>query len=380
MKDPHGFVIRCTIAILGQFIVLTETGRGNMDNTKSVEEDPGYIRLALPLMSKYNIPITPKNYSVWYKYVSCADKELNRTIDAMRDQGEAFFEEKNERLYWRFCAEKDEHELRKLREDLQQILVTILREVTELTGQTHEYESFVSNSVNMLSDNASIHDIRNVISEIIDKTKTLGGYGKTISHKLKKTTEELEGLKKDFEQIKTEASMDFLTGIPNRKTFDDMLASYTVEATTQGGDLTLLLIDIDDFKQFNDQHGHLTGDEVLKFMAKKTKEIVRGRDFLARFGGEEFAVLLPHTPLSGAAVVAESIRNFFAQTTLKSVASSKRLGSMTVSIGVACYRPGEPLEHLINRSDLALYSAKNNGKNRVMTESDAISAHNHSGG
>ena len=145
-----------------------------MDETTSVEEDPGYIRLALPLMSKYNIPITPKNYSVWYKYVSCADRELNKTIDTMRDQGEAFFEEKNEGLYWRFCAEKDEHELRKLREDLQQILVTILREVTELTGQTHEYESFVSNSVNMLSDNASIQDIRKVISEIIDKTKTLG--------------------------------------------------------------------------------------------------------------------------------------------------------------------------------------------------------------
>ena len=146
------------------------------------------------------------------------------------------------------------------------------------------------------------------------------------------------------------------------------------------GDLSLLMIDIDNFKQFNDQHGHLTGDEVLKFMARKTKEIVRGRDFLARFGGEEFAVLLPHTPLSGAAVVAESIRKFFAQATLKSVTTSKRLGYMTVSIGVACYRPGEPLEHLINRSDLALYSAKEMGKNRVSTESDEVSARNHDDG
>jgi diguanylate cyclase len=350
-----------------------------MDDKTSVEEDHGYLRLALPLMSKYHIPITPKNYSVWYKYVSCADRELNGTIDAMRDEEETFSEEKNEALYWRFCAERDENELRKLRDDLQRILVTILREVTDLTGQTHEYESFVSHSVNMLSDNASIEDIRKVISEIIDKTKTLGGYGKTINHKLKKTTEELEILKKDFEQIKTEASMDFLTGIPNRKAFDDMLAAYTVESKTHGEDVSLLLIDIDDFKRFNDQHGHLIGDEVLKFMARKTKEIVRGRDYLARFGGEEFAVILPHTPLSGAEVVAESIRKFFAQATLKSVATAKRLGSMTVSIGVASYRPGEPLEHLINRSDLALYSAKNTGKNRVVAESDAIPDRNQAG-
>ena len=234
MSDQYEFSIRCTIAIFGRSIVLIETGSRNMDDCQSVEKDSGYIRLALPLMSKYKIPITPKNYSVWYKYVSCANRELNGTIDAMRDQGEAFSEEKNEGLYWRFCAEKDEKELRKLREDLQRILVTILREVTELTGQTHEYESFVSSSVNMLSDNTSIQDIRNVISEIIDKTKTLGGYGKTISHQLRQTTEELEGLKRDFEQIKTEASMDFLTGIPNRKTFDDTLALYAVEATAHG--------------------------------------------------------------------------------------------------------------------------------------------------
>lgn len=351
-----------------------------MEDKKSVEEEHGYLRLALPLMSKYNIPITPRNYSVWYKYVSCADKELSGTIDALRDEGETFSEERNDALYWRFCAEKDENELRKLRDDLQRILVTILREVTELTGQTQEYESFVSNSVNMLSDDASIEDIRKVITEIIDKTKTLGGYGKTINHKLKQTTEELEILKRDFEQVKTEASMDFLTGIPNRKAFDDTLVAYAGEAVANSGDLSLLLIDIDDFKRFNDQHGHLIGDEVLKFMARKTKEIVRGRDYLARFGGEEFAVILPHTPLKGAEVVAESIRNFFAQTALKSAATSKRLGSMTVSIGVARYRPGEPLEHLINRSDLALYSAKNSGKNRVTTESDAIPDRHQTGG
>ena len=71
------------------------------------------------------------------------------------------------------------------------------------------------------------------------------------------------------------------------------------------------MIDIDHFKRFNDEYGHIVGDEVLKFVTKKTKEIVRGRDFLARFGGEEFVVILPQTPLSGAKTVAENIRAFF---------------------------------------------------------------------
>jgi len=81
----------------------------------------------------------------------------------------------------------------------------------------------------------------------------------------------------------------------------------------------MLLIDIDHFKKFNDQHGHLIGDEVLKYVAKSIKAAIRGKDFVARFGGEEFAVLLPNTPLNGAAVVAESIRQFFAKTYIKSV-------------------------------------------------------------
>ncbi|MEO2054114.1 MAG: GGDEF domain-containing protein [Nitrospira sp.] len=135
-------------------------------------------------------------------------------------------------------------------------------------------------------------------------------------------------------------------------------------------DLCLLLFDIDHFKRFNDTYGHITGDEVLRFVGRKIKEKVRGTDFLARYGGEEFTVILPKTPLAGARIVAESIRAFFSETKLKSVATSKPLGTLTVSIGAACYRSGESMEDFIQRSDKALYFAKNAGKNRVATEND----------
>lgn len=343
-----------------------------MDNKKIVSEAYGYVRLALPLMSQYNIPATPRNYTVWYAYVSGSNGELSKTIDAMREKGGAFTEDENEALYRQFFGEKDENELRKVREDLQQILVTILREVTDLTGQTEEYESFISNSVTMLSEDTSIEEIVAVIAEIIDKTKILGHHGKTMRHKLTETTDTLETLKKDFEQVKIQATVDFLTGAPNRKAFDETLAIRMSEAMSHGKDLSLLMIDIDHFKRFNDEHGHLVGDEVLKFVVRKIKEIVRGRDFLARFGGEEFAIILPETPLTGATVVAESIRGFFAQATLKSVATSKKLGQITVSIGVACYQPGEKAERFISRSDQTLYFAKKTGRNRIATEAEAI--------
>ena len=286
-----------------------------MGDNKTTGEIHGYIRLALPLMSRQNIPVTPRNYAVWYKYVSGADGELSRTIDAMRERGKGFPRKRTKRFMRNSAQKKMRTNCGRSGKTCSRYCVTILTEVTELTGQTKEYDSFVSSSVNALPEDASLQEIRNVISEIVDKTKTLGGFGKTIQRKLKETTEALEVLRRDFEQVKTEAFLDFLTGIPNRKAFDSTLTQCTREAASDGRALSLLLIDIDHFKRFNDEHGHLIGDEVLRFVARKIKEIVRGRDFLARFGGEEFAVVLPQTPLAGAEVVAEGIRNFFAQAT-----------------------------------------------------------------
>jgi diguanylate cyclase len=134
----------------------------------------------------------------------------------------------------------------------------------------------------------------------------------------------------------------------------------------------LLLIDIDHFKTFNDKFGHIVGDEVLRFVTKKIKDMIKEGDFLARFGGEEFAVILPRTSLSDAETVAESNRLFFTEAKLKSTTSSKSLGGITISIGVASYRPGESLEDFLDRSDKALYLAKDTGRNRVATESDVV--------
>jgi diguanylate cyclase len=341
-----------------------------MNHEGSTEESKNYVRLALPLMSKHNIPITPRNYTVYYNYVSGDNSELSKAVDAIIEKGQTIDDEKIKNLYFQFCTEKDETGLRNLRNDLQKILTTILGEITGFTGQTEKFETLVSNSVAKLSDDASVQEIKDVVNEIIVATKKIGGFGNTIQHKLKETTDELEAIKKDFEKAKNEALMDFLTGVPNRKAFDKKLAVCIDDALSNNEDLCLLMIDIDYFKRFNDKFGHIIGDEVLKIVARHVKEIVRGRDFFARFGGEEFVVILPQTPLSGAKTVAENIRDFFDRTKLKVVSTSKNLGKVTVSIGAAIYRYGELLEDLINRSDQALYFAKNAGRNRVATESD----------
>lgn len=336
-----------------------------MNITESLEDTARYVRLILPLMTKHRIPITPINYATWYYYVSGKNKELNEAIDSIIEKNEPFSEKTNDEIYKRFFLEKEENTLNEIRNKLQQTLLVVFGELKELSGQTQEYESTALESVEKLSEDMSIQDIRNVLDEVIVATKKIRRSGEETHQRLEETTKTLQTLKKEFKHAKIELLQDFLTGVMNRKGFDESLEKLVREAT---GNLCVLIIDIDHFKKFNDMHGHIVGDEVIKFVAKNIRKNVKGKDIVSRIGGEEFAVILPNTPLLGAATVAENIRASIARLKLERKGKTEKLGVITVSIGAAQYRQGEPLEGFVNRADQALYSAKNTGRNRVAAE------------
>lgn len=337
-----------------------------MNATESLEETARYVRLVLPLMTKHGVPITPKNYTTWYYYVTGKNKELQEAIDSIIEKKEPCSEETNEKLYHRFAVEKEESMLKGIREKLQQTLLTVFGDLKQLSGQTQEYESTALKSVEKLSEDMSIQDIRNVLDEVIGATKEIRRSGDETQQRLKETTKTLQVLQKEFEQTKNELLVDFLTGVLNRKGFDETLAKSASEAT---GHLCLLIIDIDHFKKFNDKYGHIVGDEVLKFVAKNVRKVVRGNDLVARIGGEEFAVILPETPLMGAVTVGENVRASIARLKLERKGKTEKLETITVSIGASQYQQGESLENFVNRADQALYSSKNTGRNRVTAES-----------
>ncbi|MGB6807341.1 MAG: GGDEF domain-containing protein [Pseudolabrys sp.] len=127
-----------------------------------------------------------------------------------------------------------------------------------------------------------------------------------------------------------------------------------------------MLTDIDHFKTFNDNFGHLTGDQVLRLVAMSVKHNVKGEDTTARYGGEEFAVILPNTILRAAVTVAEHIRRAVMAKELMKRSTGEHLGRMTISIGVATLRKGDTGQSLIERADTCLYAAKRHGRNRVI--------------
>ena len=182
---------------------------------------------------------------------------------------------------------------------------------------------------------------------------------------LLKKKEAIDRLAFDYERALRSAITDKLTGLYNYGYFKQFLQLEIERSIRQRHPLTLIMLDIDNFKQFNDTHGHLAGDEILRALAQLINRIIRKIDLAARYGGEEFTVILPYTSTKGALIVAERLRQavesypFMYKTSLLSA-------TLTISIGIASFDSKiKTVEDLIERSDTALYMAKREGKNRV---------------
>ena len=179
----------------------------------------------------------------------------------------------------------------------------------------------------------------------------------------------IEELSRQLEFAHQEARTDSLTELWNRKAFDEQLQIQAAIARRYKLPLTVVLIDVDHFKQINDTRGHAVGDAVLRELARRLRESVRDADLVARYGGEEFALLLPQTPLEGGVQVAERIRQQIAASPISAPASEVVL---TASAGVAALQLSETAADLVHRADSALYQSKQTGRNRV---SPAASSH-----
>lgn len=172
-------------------------------------------------------------------------------------------------------------------------------------------------------------------------------------------------LQKLASELKLSAITDPLTGLNNRRRFNEVLSLEMMRAQRYGTPLSLILYDIDHFKNINDNHGHLVGDRVLTELSDAIASRVRGTDILARWGGEEFAILLPGADENSARNVSESLRN------LISNVSFDEVGKLTCSFGIAQYRGEATMDDFMSRADMALYRAKSNGRNRIEIHSGA---------
>ncbi len=182
--------------------------------------------------------------------------------------------------------------------------------------------------------------------------------------RIRRLTQELEGERQNYQRL---AHVDELTGVSNRRSYDERVATELALARRSGRPLSLLLIDIDHFKQINDSFGHQVGDEVLAFTGALLRDVVRRHDWAFRLGGEEFAVLARDTDTTEATLLAERIRAAFEERSDQTSA-----GRRTCCLGVATGgADGEAPEQLFALADARLYAAKQRGRNCVISDDDS---------
>ena len=192
-----------------------------------------------------------------------------------------------------------------------------------------------------------------------------------LEYRVQERTEALEAANAKLLAFST---TDALTGLRNRGYFEEIFPNYCVEAFRYRQPLSLMVLDIDHFKAFNDRYGHLVGDDCLRMVAECIASLVtRPEDIVARYGGEEFVVVLPDTAVEGARCVAERIRQRVAETPFQ---VSKETIHLTVSIGISGRIPeaAEISQRLFEDADQALYAAKHSGRNQVTVDSDEEAA------
>jgi diguanylate cyclase len=178
----------------------------------------------------------------------------------------------------------------------------------------------------------------------------------------------MDKLRTSLREARAEALTDALTGIANRKLFDETLRLRKEEADARQTPLALVLCDIDHFKSFNDTWGHPTGDQIIRFVASGLTKFALPDHLVARYGGEEFAIIMPDTSLDVAARIADAARSAISAKRLVRRSTNEPVGAVTVSFGVARHLPGETTAQLISRADECLYLSKNTGRNRVTAE------------
>ncbi|MBA1379561.1 GGDEF domain-containing protein [Pseudomonas brassicacearum] len=303
----------------------------------------------------------------WYELLPVLD-DLAVLMLAITDSGQHEFEAYLQRLNDRL--ESFQNTLRAATEDhADQSSAS-----KEMDTQIREQVDGLQNSVQQADDLESLkHVLENHLEGLLgtmdQHQKQRDLREQEVSARLKSLAERVALMEQDalivrenLEEQRQKALVDPLTGLPNRAAWSERLEQEVEQWQRHGNSLLIAMLDLDHFKRINDNYGHLAGDRVLKLIASVLRKRIRGSDFIARFGGEEFVLLVPDTPLAAGAKLAEALRAAIEACPFHFKGEPV---TVTVSMGMTAFKPGEHSDLVLKRADQALYRAKNAGRNRV---------------
>lgn len=338
--------------------------------TLSIEESHRIAERALKSLKAAQLPASARNLELWFLLIEGRSPALARDIQRISQPDGALSQSEVDALY-------DAHVARPgLSRDVADLILRFedemgkIADVVESTGAsaTGNSEKLRSLSLEIKRSAADNPALGALMDGVLSVARSVRETNERLERQLARSSDEVDTLRRNIENIQQEAMLDPLTGVKNRKTFDIEIDRLVCDAKKSGEPLALIMADVDHFKKFNDKWGHQTGDHVLRLVADVMNANVKGQDVLARYGGEEFAIILPGTSLANAVMLANRIRGAVESRRLKKRRTDEDLGLITLSMGASLLKWNDTLETLIERADNCLYAAKKAGRNQVVDE------------
>ncbi len=326
----------------------------------------------IEIMQQLDIDPGPRNYELFYTYSLGTNSKLNQAMEPYISGKKIWTETAADDLYYQYISDGRLSKIldtttREMGDELKSVMKVLDRAEKDAAN----YEKALEGAGGELQDVSDPRSIRDIVDHLVKSTATMQKRSQELESKLSETNKQVELLQGNLDRVKIEAMTDSLSGLSNRKRFDEVLKQEMKKARESGKSLALLFCDIDHFKRFNDTWGHQTGDQIIRFVSSTLKRNVEKNHLVARYGGEEFAVIMPITKLSKAKDIAENIRGLIERKKLVRKSTNEDLGRVTISMGLSLFRDTDEIEDFIERSDMALYKSKQEGRNRLSVEENA---------
>jgi diguanylate cyclase len=338
-----------------------------MRYTEDKDQSAELLRLALPLMARQSAALHPISYTLWYEHVAGINPPLSAVLETSLAEKLPLGEDDVYDLHARYVVARDMEVLERLQRKLRGVLEEASQAAAAALDDSGQFDAALRRTRSQLDGAVDLEGVHAIIAELARETTRMQSATEAVRERLETRAREVELLTRQLEQAQSEALLDPLTGLKNRRGLERAVSELEAVSNPFRG-ATLLLADIDHFKQINDKHGHLLGDKILRAIGQTLRSNIKGRDIAARPGGDEFAVLLQQTPLAGARALAEQIRTAVAGGRIRRTDGKDLSGSVTLSVGLASGESDDTLESLLARADAALYAAKRNGRNQVAIE------------
>ncbi|MDQ5897404.1 MAG: diguanylate cyclase [Pseudomonadota bacterium] len=338
-----------------------------MRKIDSAERSAELVRQTLLLMKQHGAPMHPIDHAVWYEYARGENLDLRGAIDRHLGHHLQLDEAVTEALYRRHVvgAGHDPAMLQRVSDSASTVLGAVVETAARAGDQTAAYGS----SLSRFHEGLSGHDeALPGLAEILATTRQMQGAIQDLQRRLAESRDEIGQLRDELDRVRLEAQTDTLTGLFNRRAFDQRLAACMTLAASAGLQSQapcLLLLDIDHFKRVNDTHGHVAGDLVLRAVAGVLQATTPEHAMAARIGGEEFVLLLPALQIQAARLLAEQLRQRVQMLRTPIHPGTPAEIQVTASIGLTTLQRGETGAQFVERADQALYQSKSSGRDRI---------------